>query len=93
MDKSVQRRLEAIDPVGLVREAYAIDGISAPECRAIFLDWALRLPDGIDQVAAIADLLVVYGQASDHPMTALLKEGLGKAGPRGRRGGRAGRIG
>ena len=36
------------DPKGLVREAYAIPGVTEPECRSIFLDWALSLPDGAD---------------------------------------------
>ena len=29
------------DPKGLIREAYRIEGISEPECRSIFMDWAL----------------------------------------------------
>ena len=32
------------DPKGLIFEAYRIDGITLPECRTIFLDWALSLP-------------------------------------------------
>ena len=26
------------DPKGLVRESYAIEGITAPECRSVFMD-------------------------------------------------------
>jgi len=36
------------DPKGLIYEAYRIDGITKPECRTIFLDWALSLPVGRD---------------------------------------------
>ncbi|MGB1096749.1 MAG: hypothetical protein ACPG09_09845, partial [Paracoccaceae bacterium] len=32
------------DPKGLISEAYNIDGITAGECRSIFLDWALGVP-------------------------------------------------
>ena len=34
-----------LDPKGLIREAYRIEGITAAQCRSIFLDWALSLPD------------------------------------------------
>ena len=40
------------DPKGLVRESYAIDGITAPECRSVFLDWALSLKAGTEVAAA-----------------------------------------
>ena len=33
-------QLDQADPKGLVRESYAIEGISAGECRSIFIDWA-----------------------------------------------------
>ena len=33
----------AEDPRGLLFEAYRITGITLPECKAIFLDWALGL--------------------------------------------------
>lgn len=81
------------DPKGLIREAYRIDGITAPECRSIFLDWALSLPLGSDTGLAIAALLTRYGaDHPDHPMSVTLHEGLAPAaGPR-RRGGRSGRA-
>ncbi|MCC5973515.1 MAG: hypothetical protein JJT81_05640 [Rubellimicrobium sp.] len=82
------------DPKGLVRESYRIEGISAPECRSIFLDWALSLPVGADPAPAIRGLLDRYGAAApDHPMTATLQAGLASAAPPRRRGGRAGRVG
>jgi hypothetical protein len=81
------------DPKGLIREAYRIDGITAPECRSIFLDWALSLPANADSTTAITALLDHYGRdAGDHPMSATLRAGLAPTeGPR-RRGGRAGRV-
>ena len=38
-------RGDELDPKNLIREAYRIEGISEPECRSIFLDWALSLKD------------------------------------------------
>lgn len=81
-----------IDPKGLIRESYRIEGITAEECRSIFIDWALSLPEGIDQKQALAALIAGYGGAPDHPMTGVLTDGLlGHAEPR-RRGGRAARF-
>ncbi len=76
------------DTTGLIREAYRIDGITEPECRSIFLDWALRLPVEADQIAAIQAMLDIYGAEADHPMTGVLKEGLAPAERPKRRGGR-----
>ena len=64
-------------PKGLIRESYRIDGITDAECRSILIDWALSLPDGQDQNAALAEQLAMNGPENpDHPMTALLREGL-----------------
>ena len=84
---------DPMDSRGLIREAYRIEGIGAAECRSIFLDWVLGLPDGSATGPAIEAMLARYGEdAPDHPMTAVLREGLeGAASPR-RRGGRRGRI-
>ncbi|WP_072506401.1 hypothetical protein [Phaeobacter porticola] len=81
-------QLAVLDRKGLIRESYRIDGIEPGQCRSIFLDWALSLPDGMDSRAAIAALLELVGTAQpDHPMTAVLREGLeADAKPR-RRGG------
>ncbi len=74
------------DPKGLIRESYRIDGISDGECRSILIDWALSLPGDMDQRAALEALLAQYGDQADHPMTALLHEGLNAPAPRrGRR--------
>lgn len=77
--------LDEIDAAGLMREAYRIEGITGPECRSIFLDWALKLPDGTDVAAAIETVLAAYG-AADHPMTTVLRDGLTPAAPPRRRG-------
>ena len=82
------RKGDAHDPKGLIFEAYRIDGITKPECRTIFLDWALSLPDGCDAAGTIPNLLARFGvDQPDHPMTHVLQEGReGMAAPR-RRGG------
>lgn len=81
---------DALDPKGLIHEAYNIDGISAGECRSIFLDWALSHPG--DPKAAIAALLDRFGAQADHPMTETLRAGLGAPEAPRRRGGRRGRV-
>ncbi|WP_439156270.1 hypothetical protein [Yoonia sp.] len=81
------------DPKGLIREAYRIEGITAGECRSIFLDWAMGLSDPEQARPVIRALLERYAQgAADHPMTQTLRAGLDDAGPARRRGGRAGRF-
>lgn len=68
------------DPKGLIRESYRIDGISDAECRSILIDWALSLPDGLDQKTALAAQLALHeAQNPDHPMTTLLRAGLENA--------------
>jgi len=69
--------LTTLDPRGLIREAYRIDGIVGPSCRSIYLDWALGLPQSQDGREATAALLAHYGaRYPDHPMTAVLREGV-----------------
>lgn len=64
------------DPKGLIYEAYRIDGITLAECRTIFLDWALSLPDAQDTGRTIDALLARYGgENADHPMTQVLTDG------------------
>ena len=82
---------DALDPKALIREAYRMD-VGSPECRVIFLDWALSLPEGTETKTAISALLERYGEADTHPMTDVLKEGLLQAERTGRRGGRRGRM-
>ncbi|GAA0304275.1 hypothetical protein [Rhodovulum strictum] len=85
-------RIETADPKGLIREAYRIEGIGPEECRSIFLDWALSLPEGAGTRSALKRLLAEYGGAAPaHPMTAVLRAGLDDQPPPRRRGGARGR--
>ncbi len=83
---------DTLDPKALIREAYRMD-LELEECRSVFLDWALSLPDGADARAAIATLLERHEGEGPHPMSQVLREGLEKAAKTGRRGGRRGRLG
>lgn len=85
---SIRDKGDVYDPKGLIYESYRIDGITKPDCRTIFLDWALSLPAERDTGSTIRHLIETYGtDAPDHPMTEVLREGLGgMAAPR-RRGG------
>ena len=77
------------DPRGLIFEAYRIEGITEPDCRGIFFDWALGCEPGADLEALRRDLLAAYGpDHPDHPMTSVLKEAMPEGGGRKRRGGR-----
>lgn len=83
---------DALDPRGLIREAFRIEGITPEACRTIFLDWALGLPDDADSAALIAALIERHAdQPADHAMVAVLREGLEKTArprPSARRRGR-----
>lgn len=86
--------MTAIDPRGLIRDSYVIEGITPCECRSIFLDWALFDDHEMTQEKRIEALLDHYGEASPaHPMTHVLRDALVKADTPKRRGGRAGRVG
>lgn len=79
---------DVLDPKGLIREAYRIEGIVDSQCRSIFLDWALSLPDGQDSREAIAVLLERYAdEPQDHPMTQVLRDGMTRMTAPKRRGG------
>lgn len=65
----------SVDPRGLIHEAYRME-IGPAEARAIFLDWAVGLDRAVS-AEDVAVLLAHYGAANpDHPMTAVLREGL-----------------
>jgi hypothetical protein len=84
---------ERTDPKGLIRDSYRIEGITPGECRSIFLDWAIGLPAGRAARDVIPGLLAVYGtDAPDHPMTAVLTQGLENTGKPARRGGHRSRT-
>jgi hypothetical protein len=83
---------DALDPKGLIRESYRIEGIGAPECRSIFLDWALGVPLGTDTRLLVQELLDRHaGEPADHPMTLTLRAALTRPAPARRRGGAMGR--
>jgi hypothetical protein len=86
-------KLSEADPKGLVRESYAIEGITAGECRSIFMDWALSLPVGSPVPDAARTLLAEYADRHpDHPMSTVLTDGLTVPEHPRRRGGRAARV-
>ena len=86
--------LNEADPKGLVRESYRIDGITPGECRSIFVDWALSLPVDAPIKDAVRTLMAEYALgAPEHPMSAVLKDGLMTPDAPKRRGGRAARVG
>lgn len=81
------------DPKELIFEAFRIDGITLGECRSIFVDWALSV-DTQDHSPLIEALLARHKtDPDDHPMKAVLAEGLAAKPAKGRRGGRAARVG
>ncbi len=82
------RERDPLDVKGLIWDAYRIDGITWGECRSIFLDWALSLPEGADARDAIDTMIARYsGGDEEHPMTKVLREGQGAAVKPKRRGG------
>lgn len=88
----MERSVETVDPRGLIRESYRIEGITLSECRSIFLDWAISVPLGEDSADHVRVLLDHYApRAADHPMTRVLQEALRPASRTGRRGGARGR--
>ncbi len=79
---------DPLDPRGLIAEAYRMDGLAPAECRSILLDWALGRGAAEGDPAALRALHARHATvAPDHPMTAVLAEGLiAHPGPRRRRG-------
>jgi hypothetical protein len=86
--------LAEADPKGLVRESYRIEGITAGECRSIFMDWALSLPEDLAVPEAVGVLIATYAAlAPGHPMNAVLDQARTAPDAPRRRGGRIGRQG
>lgn len=68
---------DAIDPRGLIRDAFAMPGLAEADCRSIFFDWALGLPPEVDYPAAIVALTARHADApAEHAMHRVLSEGL-----------------
>ncbi len=85
---------DALDPSDLIGESFRIAGITAPDCRVIFLDWALKGSTPDDLRARVAALLDRHAdQPADHPMMQTLRAGLDMPAPAQRKGGRRGRLG
>ena len=80
------------DPKALIRESFNIEGITIEECRSIFLDWALSLPNDVDAKKIIPLLIDKYNDKKEHPMLLTLREGLITTVNPTRRGGRRGRL-
>ena len=80
------------DPKALIRESFNIEGIKIEECRSIFLDWALSLPNDVDAKKIIPLLIDKYNDKKEHPMLLTLREGLITTVNPTRRGGRRGRL-
>ena len=80
------------DPKALIRESFNIEGINIEECRSIFLDWALSLPNDVDAKKIIPLLIDKYNDKKEHPMLITLREGLITTVSPTRRGGRRGRL-
>ena len=80
------------DPKALIRESFNIEGINIEECRSIFLDWALSLPNDVDAKKIIPLLIKKYNDKKEHPMLLTLREGLINTLSPIRRGGRRGRL-
>ena len=91
MDHAAQMKLA--DPKGLVRESYAMDGITLAECRSIFIDWALSLPSDADTPDCLAVVIAHYAAPlPDHPMSSVLRDAQTMTDAPKRRGGRAARV-
>ena len=77
------------DVKNLMHEAFRIEGITEPECRSIFMDWALSRADTPPVAAAISGLIAHYGPShpQGHPMLNVLKQGQVPMSTPRRRGG------
>ena len=65
------------NPRGLIFEAYRIEKITFSDCRSIFFDWALSIAEEFDPLEEVKKLYDIYSiEFNNHPMTAVLLEGL-----------------
>ncbi len=76
------------DPKGLIAESFEIEGVGLAECRTIFLDWAMSLPEELKPAQAARRMISRHqGKPRDHPMQEVLREALREGGRPVRRGG------
>lgn len=85
-------RIEQADPKRVIYQAYALEDVTEEECRTIFLNWVLGLPDETAPKPAIKRLIAEYGKDDAHPMTSILHQGLEGLPTSKRRGGRRARF-
>ena len=83
--------IDPYDPKELIADAYRIAGINAPDCRTIFLEWAMSAPQ--TGTEAITALIARHGTENPgHPMTGILQDALvQQTAPTSRKGGRSAR--
>lgn len=88
------KRSGPFDPKGLMKDAFIIDGITVSECRSIFLDWVLGVPEGRDVRTEVAIILAHYEDLIDpsHPMIGTLALALEQPERPRRKGGRQSRL-
>lgn len=76
------------DAKDLMHDVFQMEDITAPDCRTVFMDWALSRADLRDSEEALKSLIAHYEPGfPHHPMIAVLKEGLVRNIKTGRRGG------
>ena len=86
-------KVDDVDPKGLIRESYRIEGITPQECKTIFFDWAIQVPETADPAAHIAFCISHYGAGQPyHPITVVLQAALAPAPENISRWGRSGRV-
>ncbi|CUH69558.1 hypothetical protein TL5118_03523 [Thalassovita autumnalis] len=85
---SLEKINDPLDPKGLIRESFRMEGLEVGEARSIFLDWALSLPASESQQQAAATLLSRYGAGHEnHPMWPVLNDATRPPEKAKRRGG------
>ena len=88
----MQNEAHPLDRSKVIREAFRIDGIGLADCRSIFLEFVLGLPDGLDGAEAAQAMLDHHAdQPADHPMSQVLREAVDGRAKARRRGGAMGR--
>ncbi len=77
------------DPRNLISDIYAMETISKSECRTVFLDWVLGLPEDADVQNYMKMFHDQYSSTHpDHPMTEIFREGIEQKNRRRARKGR-----